>query len=88
MTFRPTVLTADPLHELRWLGRLVVRGLVDGEHMFILTPAGEGRVHLVQREVFRGMLVSFLGGLAAATRQGFEEMNSALKARSERASSK
>jgi hypothetical protein len=73
----------DPLHELRWLGRLVVRGLVDGEHMFILTSVGEGRVHLVQREVFRGMLVPFLGGLAAAIRQGFEEMNSALKGRSE-----
>jgi hypothetical protein len=51
--------------------------------MFILTSIGEGRVHFVQREVFRGLLVPFLGGLAAATRRGFEEMNSALKARSE-----
>ncbi len=88
MTFRPTVREVDPLHELRWLGRLVVRGLVDGEHMFILTPGGEGRVHFVQREVFRGVLVPILGGLTAATRQGFEEMNGALKVRSEQASSK
>ena len=83
MTFRPTVMEVDSLHELRWLGRFVIPGLVDGEHMFILTSIGEGRVHFVQREAFRGLLVPFLGGLAAATRRGFEEMNSALKARSE-----
>ncbi len=88
MTFRPTVMKVDPLHELRWLGRLVVRGLVDGEHMFILTSIGEGRVHFVQREALRGLLVPFLGGLAAATRRGFEQMNSALKARSEQGPSR
>lgn len=32
VTFRPTVLAAIPGRELRWLGRLGVRGLFDGEH--------------------------------------------------------
>jgi hypothetical protein len=83
MTFRPTVMEVDPLHELRWLGRFVIPGLIDGEHTFSLMPVGERRVHFAQREAFRGVLVPFLGGLIAATRRGFEQMNNALKARSE-----
>src|SRR5262249_6943795 len=36
MTFRPTVLNAEPNRELRWLGRLWLPGLFDGEHAFVL----------------------------------------------------
>jgi hypothetical protein len=32
MTFRPSVLAAEPAREVRWRGRLFVAGLVDGEH--------------------------------------------------------
>jgi len=38
MTFKPTVLAATPGRELHWLGKLVVDGLFDGEHTFVLTP--------------------------------------------------
>ena len=38
MSFRPTVLVADPNRELRWLGHLWVRGLFDGEHSFSIEP--------------------------------------------------
>jgi len=34
MTFRPTILKAEPERELRWLGRLLLPGLFDGEHVF------------------------------------------------------
>jgi hypothetical protein len=34
MSFRPTVLVADPERELRWLGRFLLPGLFDGEHSF------------------------------------------------------
>jgi hypothetical protein len=34
MSFRPTVLVADPERELRWLGRFWLPGLFDGEHSF------------------------------------------------------
>ena len=32
ITLRPKVLTAEPNHQLRWLGHLFVPGLFDGEH--------------------------------------------------------
>jgi hypothetical protein len=85
MTFRPTVLAADPGHELRWLGRLVVPGLFDGEHRFVLEASGGG-VRLVQAERFRGLLVPLLRRqVEGPTRRGFEAMNAALKARAEAA---
>ena len=84
MTFRPTVLKAEPNRELRWLGHLLISGLFDGEHSFTIEPLGEGRVRFTQREVFTGLLVPLLArGLDTDTRRGFEEMNQALKARAE-----
>ena len=84
MTFRPTVLTAEPNRELRWLGHLLIPGLFDGEHIFTIEPLGESRVRFTQRELFTGLLVPLLArGLDTDTRRGFEEMNQALKARAE-----
>ena len=84
MTFRPTVLKAEPNRELRWLGHLLISGLFDGEHIFTIEPLGEGRVRFTQREVFTGLLVPlFARGLDTDTRRGFEEMNQALKTRAE-----
>jgi hypothetical protein len=86
MSFRPTVLVADPNRELRWLGRLWFPGLFDGEHSFSIEPIGEARVRFVQRERFGGLLVPFLWKmLDDHTRRGFEEMNLALKLRAESA---
>ena len=86
MSFRPTVLVADPNRELRWLGHLWVRGLFDGEHSFSIEPLVEGRVRFVQRERFGGLLLPLLSKmLDGDTRRGFEEMNQALKLRSESA---
>ena len=84
MTFKPTVICAAPGRELRWLGRLFLPGIFDGEHSFEMSPAGQGRTHFVQREKFSGLLVPFLWkGLATNTRRGFEAMNTALKERAE-----
>ena len=62
-------------------------GLFDGEHVFTIEPLGENRVHLVQREIFKGLLVPLLApmGVFRSTLRGFEEMNRALKARAEHA---
>ena len=38
MTFKPTVLAVEPERELRWLGRLLVPGLFDGEHILHIEP--------------------------------------------------
>jgi hypothetical protein len=84
MTFRPSVLKAEPNRELRWLGHLLIPGLFDGEHIFSIEPRGEGRVRFTQREIFTGLLVPlFARGLDTDTRRGFDEMNRALKARAE-----
>ena len=84
MTFRPTVLNAEPNHELRWLGHLLVPRLFDGEHSLTIQPLEEHRVRFVQREVFRGLLVPlFARSLDNNTKRGFEEMNHALKERAE-----
>jgi len=86
MSFSPTVLVANPNRELRWLGHLWVRGLFDGEHSFSIEPLSEGRVRFIQRERFGGLLLPFPSKmLDGDTRRGFEEMNRALKLRSESA---
>jgi hypothetical protein len=85
-TFRPKVLKAQPKRELRWSGRLLIPGLFDGDHFFSIERLRNNRVRFVQREIFSGLLVSFLArGLDAKIRQGFEQMNQALKLRTEQA---
>jgi hypothetical protein len=85
MTFRPTVLRAAPPRELRWRGRLLVPGLLDGEHVFAIEPAGARAVRFLHSERFEGLLVPLLWtNLDRRTRQGFDEMNRALKAEAER----
>ena len=87
MSFRPTVLVAEPNRELRWLGRLWFPGILDGEHSFVIEPLVAGRVRFVQQERFKGLLLPFLSKmLDRDTRRGFEEMNQALKLRAESAS--
>src|SRR5512134_271355 len=82
MRIRPTVLEAEPGRELRWLGRLLVPGLLDGEHRFEIQEAGPGRVRFVQGERFRGMLVPFLRSMIEVdTVAMFERVNEALAAR-------
>jgi hypothetical protein len=84
MTFKPNVLKVEPNHELRWLGRLLMPGLFDGEHTFTIETLAANRVRFTQREVFTGLLVPlFARSLDTDTRRGFEEMNQALKSRAE-----
>lgn len=84
MTFKPAILKADPNRELRWLGRLLIPGLFDGEHIFTIETLESNRVRFIQREVFTGLLVPlFARSLDTDTRRGFEEMNQALKLRAE-----
>lgn len=83
ITMRPTVLSAEPGRELRWLGHLLVPGIFDGEHRFVIEATAPRRVRLTQSERFRGVLVPLLwrrlerGGTA----KGFRAMNEALARR-------
>jgi hypothetical protein len=85
MVFKPTVLAFETNRELRWLGRLGIPGLFDGEHGFTLEPIDGGRTRLTQREVFTGVLVPlFARSLDDSTKNGFDAMNLALKERAEK----
>lgn len=87
MTFKPKVLKAEPGRELRWLGKLMMPGLFDGEHIFEIESTGDNTARLTQREEFRGVLIPLfsLMGVFKNTRAGFEQMNQALKERAEQA---
>ena len=83
MTFKPTVLAMEPERELRWLGKFILPGLVDGEHSLRIEPLTEGRSRFIQAESFSGLLVRPLRSMLGKTELGFEQMNAALKARAE-----
>jgi hypothetical protein len=86
MSFRPKILKLVPQYELRWLGRLGVPGIFDGEHIFELKPIDSNHTLFVQREVFTGILVPFVSrSLDRDSKRGFMEMNVALKKRVEQA---
>ena len=81
MTCRPRVTDASPDRGLRWEGHLVLPGLCDAEHEFVLTAESLDRTRVTQRETFRGALVPVLGGMLEPTRRGFEAMHEALRHR-------
>jgi hypothetical protein len=83
---KPRLLTVSPGRELRWLGKLGIPGVFDGEHIFEIYPIGDRGVRFVQRERFSGFLVPLLWNmLDTDTRDGFEQMNLALKQTAETA---
>jgi hypothetical protein len=58
MRSRPTVTVMDPQRCLGWRGRLLVRGVFDGEHSLTLQPLDGGRrTRFVRSERFSGILV-------------------------------
>ena len=80
MVFKPVVIKVIPEVEFRWLGRFLLPGLFDGEHIFELIPIAEQKTRLVHREKFSGLLVPFFWkSLDSGTRAGFKEMNNTLK---------
>jgi hypothetical protein len=83
ITLHPKVLSAIPGQELKWLGHLFIPGIFDGEHHFLIHEMSADRVSFVQEEVFKGVLIPFTGEMLDSTRQGFEQMNEALKNRTE-----
>lgn len=84
MTMRPTVRDVQPGRVFRWLGRVGLPGLFDGEHSFRIEPLGPQQVRFVHSEQFSGVLVPLVMALIGnSTKKGFEAMNQALKERAE-----
>ncbi len=82
---RPRLLRVSAHRELRWLGRVGLPGIFDGEHIFRIEPGPDGTgTRFIHMENFRGILVPLLWKkLDSETRAGFEAMNQALKERVE-----
>lgn len=82
--FQPKVLVIKEQQELRWLGKLFISGLFDGEHYFLLESVDDRTTRLVHGENFKGILVKpLLRMIGEQTKTGFEKMNTALKKRVE-----
>jgi hypothetical protein len=85
ITFKPTVQAATPGRELRWLGKLGVSGMFDGEHSFVLDDNGDGTTHLTHSETFSGVLVPLMKSTLRNTEDNFRAFNEALKHKAESA---
>jgi hypothetical protein len=85
MVFKPAVLAASPGEELRWLGKLGLGGVVDGEHFFILERNADGSTHLTHGERYSGVLVALAKPFLNKERNqaGYEGFNQVLKQRVE-----
>ncbi|OPY31824.1 MAG: hypothetical protein A4E32_01427 [Methanomassiliicoccales archaeon PtaU1.Bin124] len=83
--FRPKVLEFSRKNGIRWIGRVGIGGLFDGEHSLKWASNGDGSTTFLQEETFKGLLVPLLRKrLELQTKPAFEEMNRALKARVEK----
>lgn len=84
--YRPLVLVADAPRELRWRAHLMVMpGVFEGEHRFVLERLPNGSVRFEQSERFSGLLTPLMRDrIDRSICRGFREMNAALKGRVER----
>lgn len=85
MIFKPTVLECEENKELRWLGKIFLGGIFDGEHYFLIKENSDETCTFIQGEKFSGVLIPFFGKTISKTKKGFEAMNEELKKRVERA---
>ncbi len=80
MKFKPKILVYDKNKEIRWIGKFLVCGLFDGEHLFRIIDHRDGRCTFQQEEFFSGLLVKlFAKKLDKDTKNGFIQMNEKLK---------
>jgi hypothetical protein len=85
--YSPRITRVEEGRELRWFGKSSLPGFLNAEHIFIIEELQPERVHFIQRELFDGLLTRVFGkGVDTDIRQGFQDMNDALKKRAERSS--
>lgn len=85
--YRLQVTNVTPERELRWLGHFGAKGLMDGDHGFVIEPVGASCTRLSQVEDFSGLLIPlFSPWLRSNVLNGFVQVNEAIKRRAESAS--
>lgn len=84
MDFTPEVLVNEDNLEFRWVGKLGIKGIFDGEHYFLLEEIRPNQTRFVHGENFTGLLSGLLLKMILEdTEAGFKSMNEALKTRAE-----
>ena len=84
MQFKPTILRATPSKEFRWIGRVLLPGIFDGEHIFEIEKINEQSCQFNHSEKFSGLLVPLMwSSISTVTQKGFELMNEHIKKRAE-----
>lgn len=84
MEFKPLVLVNEKEKEFRWKGKLLVKGIFDGEHYFLLESLGPNETRFTQGENFTGILSGLMMNMIREnTEKGFQAMNLALKKKAE-----
>jgi hypothetical protein len=67
-------------YTFRWLGKLGIKGIFDGEHYFQLKAIDSQKTELIHGENFSGILSGLLlRMIGEKTKNGFEAMNEALR---------
>jgi hypothetical protein len=83
--YSPRITKVEEGRELRWSGKSSLPGFLNAEHIFTIEELQPERVRFIQREVFDGLLTRLFGkGVDLDVKQGFQDMNDALKKRAER----
>jgi hypothetical protein len=86
--YSPRITKVEEGRELRWFGKSSLPGFLNAEHIFTIEELQPNHVRFIQREVFDGLMTRLFGkGFDKEIRQGFNEMNDALKKRAERMTS-
>ena len=83
MVFKPKILKYKENSELRWLGKLFIPKIFDGEHYFIVKDNLDGTTTFIHGENFSGVLIPFFTKMILDTKKNFEAMNEELKKRVE-----
>jgi hypothetical protein len=80
MKIKPELLAFEKNKELRWVGHLLVNGIFDGEHFFVLTDNGNGTTTFKHGEIFKGILIPMLKNiLEKKLKPNYVRMNNKLK---------
>ena len=84
MKFKPKILKYDPEKEIKWLGKLWIPKIFDGEHSLIIKKIDKNKVLFIQKEQFNGLLVPLFTNMLKDTKAGFQMMNQQLKQEAEK----
>ena len=83
MRFEPKILKYEPEKEIRWLGKLWIPKIFDGEHSLTIRKVDENKILFIQKEQFKGLLIPLFTNMLEDTKSGFIIMNEKLKQKAE-----